>query len=234
MTLKLVDLAKQYAAIGRDVDDAVRRVVRSGVFIGGGEVASFEREWASFCECRHAVGVANGTDALELVLRALDLPAGFEVLTVANTFVATVEAIVNAGGKPVFCDVTPDTLLLDPDELSRKLTPSTRVVMPVHLYGAPADMGRISAFARLHALHVIEDAAQAHGVRCAGNPVGRASAAATFSFYPGKNLGAYGDAGAVVTDDDRLAARVRLLKDHGRTSKYLHESIGRNSRIDAL
>jgi dTDP-4-amino-4,6-dideoxygalactose transaminase len=234
VTLKLVDLAKQYGAIGPDVDEAIRRVVQSGVFIGGDEVAQFEREWAAFCECRHAVGVANGTDALELALRALELPAGFGVLTVANTFVATVEAIVNAGGTPTFCDVTADTLLLDPDELSKKLTPSTRVVMPVHLYGAPADMGRISEFARRHALHVVEDAAQAHGARCEGRPVGRHAAATIFSFYPGKNLGAYGDAGAVVTDDEALAGRVCLLRDHGRTSKYLHESIGRNSRLDAL
>ena len=233
-TLRLVDLAKQRAVIGADLDAAIRRVVESGVFIGGDEVAQFEREWTAFCESRHAVGVANGTDALELVLRALDLPAGFEVLTVANTFVATVEAIVNAGGKPVFCDVAPDTLLLDPGELSRKMTPATRVVMPVHLYGSPVDMGRVSEFAARHALHVIEDAAQAHGARWGADPVGRHSVAATYSFYPGKNLGAYGDAGAVTTDDEALAGRVRRLRDHGRTGKYLHESIGRNSRLDAM
>jgi dTDP-4-amino-4,6-dideoxygalactose transaminase len=232
--IPLVDLNAQYQSIAPEIDAAIQRIVRSQRFIGGAEVSGFEAEWARFSGVAHAIGVANGTDAIEVVLRALDLEPGFEVVTVANTFVATAEAIIAAGGVPVFCDVDPQTLLLDPEQIERCVTPRTRVIMPVHLYGAPADMVRIAEIAGRLGLVVVEDAAQAHGARYGGEPVGTRALAATFSFFPGKNLGAYGDAGAIVTNDADFARKLMLLRDHGRSGKYVHETVGRNSRLDAL
>ena len=233
-SIPLVDLQAQYQSIQRDVDAAMRRVVEGAQFIMGPDVAQFEDEFAAWCGLPHCVGLGSGTAALELTLRALGIGQGDEVITVAHTFIATAEAISAVGAKPVFVDVDPLTYNLDPDAFAAAITPQTRAVMPVHLYGQPCDMTRIQAVATKHGLAVVEDAAQAHGATWAGQPVGQLGDAACFSFYPGKNLGAYGDAGAVVTHDEKLAAQVRLLRNHGRRSKYLHDQVGFGHRIDTL
>ncbi len=234
MTIKLVDLKRQYRVIAAEIDAAMRRVVENAAFVGGVEVEDFERGFAAFCGAREAVGVANGTDALTLALRALGVGGGDEVITVANTFVATGEAIVLAGARPVFCDVDPQTLLMDPGAFEAAIGEKTRCVIPVHLFGRLAPMDAINRIADARGIVVLEDAAQAHGASLQGVRPGRLGRIAAYSFYPGKNLGAYGDGGAVVTDDADLAARVRLLRDHGRTEKYLHREVGVNSRLDAL
>jgi len=232
--IPLVDLAAQYRALGPALEEAARRVLASTRYILGPEVESFEREFAAFCEVPHAIGVANGTDALELALRALQVGPGDEVITVPNTFIATQEAISATGARPVFVDVDPHTRTLDPRLIHPAITPRTRAILPVHLHGHPADMDPILAIARARGLAVLEDAAQAHGARYRGRPVGALGDAACFSFYPGKNLGAAGDAGAVTTARADVAARVRSLRNHGRTQKYLHDEEGRNSRLDEL
>lgn len=230
----LVDLSAQYAAIGPEIDAAIRSVVERAAFIMGPDVQAFETEFAAFCATRHAVGVASGTAALELTLRACQIGAGDEVITSAHTFIATAEAISATGARPVFADIDPVTYTLDPEAVAAAVTPATRAILPVHLYGQPAHMDRLLAIAARHHLVVVEDAAQAHGARWNGRPVGSLGHAACFSFYPGKNLGAYGDAGAVTTDDPQLAAQVALLRNHGRRSKYLHEIKGYGERLDTL
>ena len=210
------------------------RVLRSGWYILGEETAAFETEFASYCGVRHCIGVANGLDALVLILRGLDIGPGDEVIVPANTFIATWLAVCQVGARPVPVDPRPGTGNLDPDRLQAALTPRTRAVMPVHLYGQPAEMDAISSFAGRHKLHVIEDAAQAHGARYGGTRVGGLGVAAGFSFYPGKNLGALGDGGAVTTNDDELAQRIRTLRNYGSREKYRHEVIGVNSRLDEL
>ncbi|HXF63306.1 MAG TPA: DegT/DnrJ/EryC1/StrS family aminotransferase, partial [Caldilineaceae bacterium] len=232
--IPLVDLKAQYAAIRPQVDAAIQRVLDSTNFIMGPEVKAFEEAFAAFCGAAHCVGVGSGTAALELVLRALDIGPGDEVITVAHTFIATAEAISMVGATPVFVDIDPLTYTLDPAALEAAITPRTRAVIPVHLYGQPADMTRILAVAQAHGLAVVEDAAQAHGATWAGRKVGALGDAACFSFYPGKNLGAYGDAGAVTTNRADLADRVRLLRNHGRRSKYLHDEKGFGHRLDTL
>jgi dTDP-4-amino-4,6-dideoxygalactose transaminase len=216
------------------VQGAMAEVLAATAFIGGAAVARFEREFAAYCEAAHCVGVANGTDSLELSLRALGIGPGDEVITVPNTFIATAAAITAVGATPVFVDVDPDTYQMDVSLLPAALTPRTRAIMPVHLYGHPADLDPIMALAAEHDLYVIEDAAQAHGARYKGRRVGGIGHVGSFSFYPGKNLGAYGDGGAVVTNSAELAARIRQLADHGRTDKYSHAVVGRNSRLDGL
>jgi dTDP-4-amino-4,6-dideoxygalactose transaminase len=209
----------------------------TGRYIGGTPVETFEREWAGYCGAPHAVGVANGTDALELTLLALGIGAGDEVIVPANTFIATAAAVVRAGAVPVFTDVSPDTLLLTPELLAAAITPRTRAVMVVHLYGNMPDMDGLLAVAARAGIQVIEDAAQAHGAEWRGSRAGSFGVAGCFSFYPGKNLGAFGDAGAVVTADPVLAERVRALANHGRSrgsAHYEHRDIGTNSRLDTL
>jgi dTDP-4-amino-4,6-dideoxygalactose transaminase len=231
----MVDLKAQYQRIKPEIDAAIARVVLGTQFIGGDECRLFEEEFAAYCGVRHAVGVANGTDALTLVLRALGVGAGDEVLTVANTFIATGEAILLSGARPVFVDVDEASFTLDPRQLERAITPRTKVILPVHLYGHPADMDPILAIANRHGLPVLEDAAQAHGARVGAHRVGSLGHVACFSFYPGKNLGAYGDAGAVVTSDASLAARVRQIANHGGGAhKYDNVVPGTNSRLDTL
>jgi dTDP-4-amino-4,6-dideoxygalactose transaminase len=232
--IPLVDLQAQYAAIQADVDTAIRRVVTSAQFIMGPDVAAFEREFAAYCDTLQAVGVASGTAALELVLRALGVGPGDEVVTVAHTFIATAEAITVTGATPVLVDIDPATYTMDPAAFAAAITPRTRAVIPVHLYGQPADMPAICALAARAGVAVIEDAAQAHGAAWAGKSVGGFGDAACFSFYPGKNLGAYGDAGAVTTHRAELAEIVRKLRNHGRQSKYLHEVVGYGHRLDTL
>jgi dTDP-4-amino-4,6-dideoxygalactose transaminase len=231
----MVDLKAQYARIKAEVDAAVASVIEGAHFIKGEDCALFEREFAAYCGAAHAVGVANGTDALVIALRAYGVGLGDEVITVANTFIATGEAIFLNGARPVFVDVDPVTFTMDPSQVEKAVTPRTKVILPVHLYGHPADMGPINAVAARHGLPVLEDAAQAHGAENEGRRAGTLGHAACFSFYPGKNLGAYGDAGCVVTNDREFAARVRQIANHGGgTNKYDNVVVGTNSRLDTL
>lgn len=232
--IPLVDLKAQYAAIQPDVDSAIRRVVENTSFILGSEVNAFEKAFANVCGVKHCVGVGSGTAALELTLRALGLGPGDEVITVAHTFIATAEAISAVGATPIFIDVDPQTYNMSSSALLQTIGERTGAIIPVHIYGQPADMTTITAIAGQHGIPVIEDAAQAHAAVWAGRKAGGLGTAACFSFYPGKNLGAYGDAGAVTTDDDAVAEQVRLLRNHGRHDKYLHEIKGFGHRIDAL
>jgi dTDP-4-amino-4,6-dideoxygalactose transaminase len=232
--IPLVDLRLQYMQIRDEIDTAIDTILANTNFIGGKEVSSFEAEYAAFCETKACVGVANGTDALYLTLRALGIGPGDEVITVAHTFIATAEAISLTGAQPVFVDVCPDTLLMDPNALESAINPHSRAVIPVHLYGQSCEMDLILEMAHSRGLKVIEDAAQAHGARWQGRRVGSIGDVACFSFYPGKNLGAYGDGGAVVSQDQDLIHRIRMLANHGRREKYTHEIVGVNSRLDSL
>jgi dTDP-4-amino-4,6-dideoxygalactose transaminase len=234
MTVPFLDVGATYRELRPEFDAAYRRVMESGWFILGDEVRAFEDAFARACGAAHCTGVANGLDALHLILRASEIGPGDEVLVPANTFVATWLAVSYAGARPVPVEPDPATYNMDPSRLEASITPRTRAVMPVHLYGQPADMDPISEIARQHGLLVIEDAAQAHGACYKRRPAGSLAFAAGFSFYPGKNLGAYGDAGAVVTDDGALAERVRTLANYGSRSKYDHEIAGFNSRLDEL
>jgi dTDP-4-amino-4,6-dideoxygalactose transaminase len=231
------DVAAMAGEVWPDVERAYLACLLDGAYIGGSPVASFEREWARYCGADHAVGVASGTDALELSLAALGVGGGEEVVVPANTFIATAAAVVRAGATPRFADVSDDTLLITPRTLAEAITPRTRAVIVVHLFGQVPDMTGILAVAGEAGIAVIEDAAQAHGAEWDGRRAGSFGQAACFSFYPGKNLGAFGDAGAVVTSRPELANRIRSLANHGRshgTSHYEHEFIGTNSRLDAL
>lgn len=232
--IPLVDLKAQYAAIRSQIDAAVQQVLDSTQFIMGPPVAAFEEAFAAYCGVAHCVGVGSGTAALELALRALEIGPGDEVITVAHTFIATAEAISAVGATPVFVDIDPQSYTLDPDALAAAIGPAARAVIPVHLYGQPADMARINAVAKAHGLAVIEDAAQAHAATWQGRRTGGLADVACFSFYPGKNLGAYGDAGAVTTPHAGIAERVRLLRNHGRRSKYVHDERGFGHRLDTL
>ncbi len=234
MQIPLVDLKAQYDTIQPEIDAAIRHVLESTGFILGPEVKAFERELAAFCEARHAIGVSSGTDALHLALLACGVGPGDEVITTPHTFIATAEAITMCGARPVFVDIDPRTYNLNPSQIEPHVTSRTRAIVPVHLYGQPADMDPILDIAQRCGLCVIEDAAQAHGARYKGKRVGGLGDVACFSFYPGKNLGAYGDGGAVVTNDDEIAARVRLLRNHGRREKYEHLELGFGNRLDAL
>lgn len=229
-----LDLAAQQAEVADEVLAGWERQLRTAAFVGGEEVAAFEREYADYIGVSHVIGVSNGTDALELAYRALGIGAGDEIIMPVNTFIATAEAASRLGAVPVFVDIDDTHLLIDPAAVEAAITPRTRAIAPVHLYGQTAPMGLISALARRHDLFVVEDAAQAQG---ASGPIGRAGSLghiAATSFYPGKNLGAAGDAGAVLTDDPALAAAVRTLGAHGSAVKYVHDRIGMNARLDAV
>jgi dTDP-4-amino-4,6-dideoxygalactose transaminase len=234
MTIKFVDLQAQYASLQQEIDAAILRVVRHSDFILGHDVAQFEEEFAAFCDAKHAVAVSSGTDALHLALRVLDVGPGDEVITSPHTFVATAGAIHATGARPVFADIDPRTYTLNPAQLEVAITDRTRAVIPVHLYGQPADMDPIVEICRRHGLWVLEDAAQAHGAEYKGRRVGTLGDIAAFSFYPGKNLGAYGDAGAVTTNSEELATRVRLLINHGSATKYEHVTTGFCNRMDTI
>lgn len=232
--LPLVDLKIEYNQIKAEIDRTIQNALDNTAFILGKEVQSFEYEFADFCNAKHAIGVSSGTEALHLVLRALDIGNGDEVITTPMTFFATAEAISQVGAMPVFIDVEADSHNLDPNLIVDAITNKTKAILPVHLHGRPADMGQINQVAEQYNLYVVEDAAQAHGATYCGTTIGNLGTAACFSFYPGKNLGAYGDAGAIVTNDAELASKLRLLRDHGREDKYLHQIVGFNARIDAL
>jgi dTDP-4-amino-4,6-dideoxygalactose transaminase len=234
--IPFLDLAAMTSEVRGVIEDAWGRVLASSRFIGGEAVEEFEAAWAAYCGVPHALGVANGTDALQLTLSALGIGPGDEVILPTNTFVATAGAVVAAGAVPRFADVCADTLLLTPGHLEAAITRRTRAVIIVHLYGQMPDMTALCQVAERAGIAVIEDAAQAHGATWQGRPAGSIGVAGCFSFYPGKNLGAFGDAGAVVTADAGLARRIRMLRDHGRAvgSHYQHELVGVNSRLDAL
>jgi len=236
MHIPFLDLGSVHSEMAEELDQAWRDVVLDSAFISGAYVERFESQWAQYCGSDHAVSVGNGTDALYLALVALGIGAGDEVVVPTNTFIATAEAVVAAGATPVFVDVDPATLLLTGDSLTTGITPRTAAVIPVHLYGQMVDMDTIGRIADRSGIAVIEDAAQAHGATWRGRPAGSFGTAACFSFYPGKNLGAFGDGGAVVTSDGELADRVRMLSNHGRSldSHHHHPIVGTNSRLDGL
>ncbi len=234
MTVPFLDLRAAYLELRDDLRGAFDRVMDGGQYILGGEVEAFEREFAAYCGARHCVTVGNGLEALSLTLRACGVGPGAEVIVPTCTFIATWLAVSAIGAVPVAVDVEEGTGNLDPARIEEALTPRTAAVMPVHLFGQPADMDAINAVARAHGLVVIEDAAQAHGARRHGRRAGALADAGCFSFYPAKNLGAFGDGGAMTTDDDEIAAGVRLLRNYGSRLKYHHECLGVNSRLDEL
>jgi dTDP-4-amino-4,6-dideoxygalactose transaminase len=234
VSIPLVDLKVQYESIKRDVDANIAAVISQTAFIGGTFVKTFEEAFARYCGVDHCVGVANGTDALYVALRALGIGPGDEVITAANTFIATSEAIKMAGAQVVFVDIDPTTYGIDVERIEEKITSKTKAIIPVHLYGQPADMGPIMALAKKHGLKVVGDAAQAHGAEYKGRPIAQLADITCFSFYPGKNLGAYGDAGALVTSNEEWAAKARMFANHGRSKKYDHDFEGINSRLDGL
>lgn len=234
LEIPFVDLKAQYQSIKGEIDQAISDVIASTAFIGGPFVKAFESSFAAFCGAKRCIGVGNGTDALFLVLKAMGIGPGDEVITAANSFIATSEAITMSGARVVFVDIRPDTFNIDAEKIEEKITERTKAIIPVHLYGQPADMDPILRIARKHGLKVIEDAAQAHGATYKGRVVGTLGNAACFSFYPGKNLGAYGDGGAIVTNDEELAINARMLANHGRVDKYDHKIEGVNSRLDCL
>jgi len=229
-----VDLAAQYATIGADVNGAISKVLSRADFILGQDVTLFESEFAAFCETKYAVGVDSGTSALEMALMAYGIGRGDEVITTANTFIATTLAISYIGATPVLVDIDPQTYMMDPALLENAITSHTKAIMPVHLYGHPVDMDPVLEIAERHNLVVIEDASQAHGARYKGRRVGSLGHAAAFSLYPGKNLGAYGDAGIVVTNDEKTVETLRLLRNYGSVKKYHHMLRGYNRRLDTL
>ncbi len=233
-SIPLVDLKAQYAAHKGEIDAAIARVIENTAFIGGRELSSFEAAFAEFCEAPLAVGCGNGTDAIALALKGLGVGPGDEVVVPSMTFIATAEAVEMVGARPVFADVDADTLLMGPEQAYEVLTERTKALLPVHLYGQPADMPGLMQLAETRGLKVVEDTAQAHGARIGGKRVGSFGHAATYSFYPGKNLGAYGDGGAVTTHDEELAGWLRQARNHGRAQKYSHDFSSVNSRLDGL
>ena len=234
MNVPFLDLKSQYLSIKDEIQAALEGVLEKTAFAGGPFVAQFEKEFAAFCGTEQAVGVGNGTDALWMALLGLGVGPGDEVITVPDTFIATAEAISYCGATPVFVDVDEKSYNMDPSLLEAAITPKTKAVIPVHLFGQMADMDPIMEIARKHNLFVLEDASQAHGARYKGKPAGSIGDAGCFSFYPGKNLGAYGEAGAVVTNNAGLADRMRMYRDHGSPKKYYHQVVGWNARMDGF
>ncbi len=234
MKVQFLDLKAQYQSIRDEVAIELQKVLDSTAFAGGPFVAEFEKNFAAFCQVKHAIGVSNGTEALWVALLALGIKPGDEVITAANSFIATAEAISFVGATPVFVDVDETYYNLDPNKIEAAITEKTKAIIPVHLYGQMADMDAIMAIAQRHNLVVVEDAAQAQGAEYKGKPAGSIGHIGCFSFYPGKNLGAYGEAGAVTTNDDELAAWMRMFRDHGQSKKYHHDIIGWNARMDGF
>jgi dTDP-4-amino-4,6-dideoxygalactose transaminase len=234
MKVPFLDLKSHHARLNEEINRAIQEVIDSGAFAGGPFVTGFEADFAAFCDCRYAVGVGSGTEALWLSLLALGVGPGDEVITVPNSFMATAEAISYCGARPVFVDVDERTYTMDSGALHQAITPRTKAIIPVHLFGQPADMDPILEVARKHGLFVVEDACQAHGAEYKERRVGTLGDAAAFSFYPGKNLGAFGEAGAVVTNNAGLQEKIRVLRDHGQVRKYHHAMVGWNARMDGI
>lgn len=234
MTVKFLDLYSQYLNLKPEIDAAISGVIKDAAFIGGPHVKKFEADFSRYQNSKFCLGVANGTDALEIALQALDLPKNSEVLVPANTFIASSESVTRSGHRVVFCDCDPDTYTISCADAERRITKNTRAILAVHLYGHPCDMESVLGLANRYGLKVIEDCAQAHGAECNGRRVGAIGTIGTFSFYPGKNLGAYGDAGAITSNDEALIRKCRMIANHGRVEKYNHEFEGRNSRMDGI
>jgi dTDP-4-amino-4,6-dideoxygalactose transaminase len=234
VTVPFLDLTRETQRLRSELDDAIARVLSSGRYILTDEVTSFEEAFADYCEARHAIGVASGTDAITIALLAAGVGPGDEVITAPNTCIPTIVGIERAGAVPVLADVDSATYTLDPEQVELRITSRTRAILPVHLYGQPADLGALGAIADRHGLLLVEDCAQSHGARWEGRRTGSVGVAAAFSFYPTKNLGALGDAGAVVTSDDAIAERARLLRNYGERARFEHVLHGVNSRLDAL
>jgi dTDP-4-amino-4,6-dideoxygalactose transaminase len=234
MKVPLIDFKSEYAELKDEILPGLERVCQKSAFVLGEEVEAFEHEFADYCGTKHCVALSSGTAALHLGLLAMGVQAGDEVITSPNTFMATAEAITYCGARPIFSDIDPGTANLDPNLLERAITPRTRAIVPVHLYGRPADMDAICAIASRHNVRVVGDAAQAHGARYRGRRIGSLGHAAAFSFYPTKNLGAYGEGGALITDDDQVAKFARAARSHGQTVRYEHQFIGYNYRMQGF
>jgi dTDP-4-amino-4,6-dideoxygalactose transaminase len=232
--IQFLELKKQYIDIKEEIDEAIKNVISEAAFIGGKYVTQFEKEFAIYQESKYCIGVGNGTDALEIAIEALNLPEGSEIIVPANSFIASSEAITRSGHKVVFCDCNEGNYTISIPSLESKVTQDTKAIIAVHLYGHPCDMDEILSIAKDNNLKIIEDCAQSHGAEYKGKRVGVIGDVGIFSFYPGKNLGAYGDGGAIVTNDENLATRSRMIANHGRIEKYNHEFEGRNSRLDGL
>ena len=232
--IKFLDLYNQYKTIQPEIDDAISRVIRNSSYIGGEEVENFEKQFSEYQNADYCIGVGNGTDAIEIALESLNLPENSEVIVPANSFIATSEAVTRQGLKVVFADVDSRSYTLDVDDVVRRITPRTRAIIAVHLYGHPCKMDELLEICDKYNLRIVEDCAQAHGAEFHDRRVGAIGDIGTFSFYPGKNLGAYGDGGAILTNDSELAKRCRMIANHGRIGKYNHEFEGRNSRLDGL
>ena len=234
MKVPFLDLKAQYASIKNEMDEAISNIIENTAFIGGKALADFNNNFANFIGTKHVIGVGNGTDALEIALKALGVKPGDEVIVPANSFISTSEAVTAIGGKVVFVDCLDCYYSIDSSKIESSITRKTKVIIVVHLYGQVAEMDKILEIAKKHDLKVLEDSAQAHGAVYKDKKIGTIGNIATFSFYPGKNLGAYGDGGAIVTNDDKLAKHCKMLANHGRIDKYNHEFEGRNSRLDGL
>lgn len=234
MKIPFVDLKAQYDSIKAEIDHAIASVINETAFIKSPYIAAFEKSFAEYLGIKHCIGCANGTDAIEIALRVLEVGPGDEVIVPANTWISTAEAVTTAGAKVVFVDNHPELYTIDASQIEGKITANTKAIIPVHLYGLPAEMDSIMRLASQYNLKVIEDCAQCHGATYKGKTTGTFGDIATFSFFPGKNLGAYGDAGGIVTNDDELARMCRMIGDHGRLGKYDHGLEGRNSRLDGL
>lgn len=232
--IKFLDLKDQYENIKEEIDATITKVINETAFIGGKYVENFEKEFADYQEVKYCIGVGNGTDALEIAIESLDLPKGSEIIVPANSFIASSEAITRTGHKVVFCDCDKENYTISISSLKSKITKNTKAIIAVHLYGHPCDMDELLSIAKEYDLKIIEDCAQAHGAEYKGKKIGGIGNIGTFSFYPGKNLGAYGDGGAIVTNERNLAKKCKMIANHGRIEKYNHEFEGRNSRLDAL
>jgi dTDP-4-amino-4,6-dideoxygalactose transaminase len=228
------DFKREYAAINKEVMPAIRRVLKSGWYVLGDEVNKFEQEFSKYAGTRFGVGVNSGSDALYLAVKALDVSSGDEVITVSHTMISTVDAIARNGARPIFVDVDPSTYVMDASQIEAKISKKTKAIIPVHLYGHPVDMAPLTELARKYGLYVIEDACQAHGSRYKGAVVGSIGDIGCFSFYPTKNLGAYGDAGMIVTNNEELANKLKKMRNYGQSKKYYHDFVGINSRLDEM
>lgn len=234
MTVKFLDLYSQYLSIQPEIDAAIHSIIKQSAFVGGNAVKDFETSFADFQQAGHCVGVANGTDALEIAIEAFSFPPESEIIVPANSFIASAEAVTRCGHRVVFSDIDPISYTLSLQDVERRIGPKTKAIVAVHLYGHPCDMHNLWDLADRYDLKIIEDSAQAHGAKYKGRSVGALGHIGAFSFYPGKNLGAYGDAGAILTNDADLAVRCRMIANHGRIDKYNHLMVGRNSRLDGL
>jgi len=234
MKVPFVDLLRQYHVIKDEIDHAITDVLESGYFVLGRNVENFEKEFSQFCGVKYAIGVASGTDALIVSLKALEVKEGDEIITVPNTFVSTANAIIFVGAKPVFIDIDPQTYTMDPEGLKKAISDRTKAIVPVHLFGCPVDMDPILEIAEKQGIYVVEDACQAHGARYKGRRIGSIGNVTCFSFYPAKNLGAYGDGGLITTNEEEIAEKTRMLRNYGETEKYYCDAIGYNSRLDEI